>query len=693
MTDPAELAGTVARVRFSSADGEFQVVILRIDDGLDVTAIIRGADLRVGEHVRVRGQWRRHTSGERQLDVSHLHRELPATADGIVSFLGSGALPGVGPSLAQRIVDAFGDETLTVLDTVPERIREVPGIGAKKAAAIRDAWRQHGALRDIMIFLQSHGISPAFATRIHKKFGDRAVPIVQHDPYRLAREVRGIGFRKADAIAERAGIRGDDPRRLDAGVAWMLYTAESDGHLYLPRDVLIEHATAMLQVDETRVAEAVARLVERRELVAETVSTDVVGISRRERFLDEEAVARDLCRLASAPPLPAPPAPAVAAAEQALGFQLAPGQRAAVITAASQRVAVLTGGPGTGKTTIVRALLALVGEARVGLAAPTGRAARRLEESTGRTALTLHRLLEFDPRKGGFTRDDKTPLDLDLVVVDEASMIDIDLARALLCALRTGARLVLVGDIDQLPSVGPGDVLRDIIASGVVPVARLDRVFRQAEGSRIVDGAWSVLAGQVPEPDEHATGEYFFIPRDDPDRLAETIVHIVAERLPSAFGLDPLRDIQVLVPMNSGPVGARRLNDDLQAALGGRGPSVERRGRRFHVGDRVMQVRNNYNLDAYNGDIGLVVAVDPNAGVLAVEFDGRRVEVSGDALDDLDLAWAVTVHKSQGSEFRAVVLAISTHHFKLLQRNLIYTAITRARERLVIVGVPRALRM
>lgn len=689
----AHLEGVVHRVRYASEDGEFQVLVVAASPRVRWTVVARGGLFREGERVRVRGRIRRHRSGELQLDAEELERPVPVTEAGMEAYLGSGLIRGVGPSLAGQIVATFGEETLAILDRAPERLREVPGIGPQRAERIREAWAAQQGVRNIMIFLQGHGISPRFAARIHRIFGVGAIPVVERDPYRLAREVRGIGFLSADRVARSVGISRDDPRRLAAGLEHVLHEAGAGGHVYLPEPALLSAAAGLLGVDEDGLHAPLSELVRGGRLVRDPRDEGGDALYVRERFLWEEELARRLVALgAAAPRLGVATEAELGRVERGLPFALADGQRRALRRLLGGAVGVLTGGPGTGKTTIVRAAVAwaLARDARVELAAPTGRAARRLSESTGMPARTLHRLLEFDPGQGRFTKGVEEPVQADLVIVDEASMIDLALARALVRALPEGTALLLVGDVEQLPSVGAGDVLRDVIASGVVPVARLDRVFRQADTSRIVEAAHAVREGQVPEADTVSDGEFFFIRSDDPQRTVDRVVEVVAERIPAAFGLCPRSDVQVLTPTHRGPLGTRALNEALAAALGAEGAPDDGG---FAVGDKVMQTRNNYTLEAFNGDIGLVRSVDRAAGRVVVGFDDREVTYTAEHLDDLELAWAVTVHKSQGSEFPAVVLVLGTQHFVMLQRNLVYTAITRARRLLVIVGMPRAFRM
>lgn len=689
-----ELEGVVRRVRYEADDGAFQVLVVDHGDGRSSTVVIRDAGLERGERVRLTGVTRRHRSGELQIDAQSWERVLPSTPEGIETWLGSGSIDGIGPELARRIVAAFGSDTLEVLDTVPERLREVDGIGPKRYREIHDSWQRHSAERSVKLFLQSHGVSPAFAARIWSTYGGRAVRVVRDDPWQLARDVRGIGFRTADQIARGMGFDANDPRRLVAGVDFTLATARDDGHVRLPRQALSTRASEMLGASATLVDGAIDGLVARQRAVLDPDEFGTTHVYARDAFDVENGLARSVARIAAGSRA-GPGTDRVEAAVRALPFALAPSQRRALLQLSDAAVGVLTGGPGTGKTTIVQCVVdaAVRAGQEVVLAAPTGRAARRLEESAGRPARTLHRLLEVDPRTGTFGRSAERPLDADLVVVDEASMLDMDLAGALFAAVPEGARVLLVGDVDQLPPVGAGDVLRDLIASERVPVARLDAVFRQASGSRIVELAHAMRRGELVDGDRGADGEVFFVQTSSPEAAVDAVERVVVDRVPSAFGFDPAKDVQVLVPMHGGPVGTRTLNERLGARLGGTGAEVTRGRTSWRVGDKVMQVRNDYTRDTFNGDIGFVSHVSPATGEVRVRFDDREVAYEGEALRHLEPAWAITVHKSQGSEFPVVVVVVTTHHFKLLQRHLVYTAVTRARQRLVVVGMTRALRM
>lgn len=730
--------GTVVRVTYENDETGFRVVRVKplhqkasraLFPGLSsrsaeadlLTVVGRFLPVQPGENVRAVGKWERDGRHGDQLKAEVVSVVAPTSKVGIERYLAGGAFKGVGKATAKKIVDAFGVQTIAVLDHEPHRLAEVPGLGKARAEALSNLWRGQRVVRELMVVLASLEIPPALAHRIHKRYGDRAIEVVRTAPYRLAMEVWGVGFKSADAIARNVGIAVDDPQRAEAGVLHTLATLAEEGHTVTPRELLAERTARMLDPNapadarnaegppDARFLEA-ARNATHALLAARLVVEQPEGIAHAALAAQEAGLAERLRALLSAGsqrPLTGV-AKAIETFEVGTNIELAPAQRAAIELVAGAPVAVVTGGPGVGKTTVVRAILSLFQTARLktALAAPTGRAAKRMSEATGHVAGTIHRLLELDPRKGRFSRDENNPLDLQALIVDESSMVDVPLAHALVRALPAGARLVLVGDVDQLPSVGPGSVLRDVIASRAVPTARLTEVFRQAGSSRIVMGAHAILRGEEPSPSPPATmsgtpsGQLFLIERNDPDEAQKTIVDIVESRIPKAFGLDPKRDIQVLVPMVRGSVGVRALNVELQARLNPARAGVDevRRGQAvFRVGDRVMQMRNDYDREVFNGDVGFVVGVERNDGgaqgslLLRLE-EGREITAEDDELDELSLAYACTVHKSQGSEYPAVVIGLVNQHFVMLARKLLYTAVTRARKLVVLVGSRWALR-
>jgi exodeoxyribonuclease V alpha subunit len=668
---------------------------VRVDDQGRFTGAGMLAMAAEGEVLELHGHWERHRRFGDQFRVDAYTPRAPRTPDAIAAYLGSGLVKGLGPVLAGRLVDRFGAATLEIIEAAPERLREVPGVGARKAAALTDAWAKQRAVREVMLFLQGQGVSPAWAARIYRHYGPGAVAAVKADPYRLARDVPGIGFKIADDIARKLGIPADAPRRIEAGALHVLRSFSDAGHCFAPRVDLCEQARAALGVDVDLVGGAVDRLTERGEMVAEP-RRDLSPAMWLPELRDAEVrLAGRLRALGAAAVRPVTDAPdkALAWFEEESGLKLADSQRRAVEAALREPVLVITGGPGTGKTTLTRAIVRLHERKRrtVALAAPTGRAAKRLGEACGLDASTIHRLLEFDPRQGVFQRNADEPLAADLVVVDEASMLDLPLAEALCAAVPVGARLVLVGDVDQLPPVGAGNVLRDVIESRAVPVVRLTQVFRQGKGSDIVHAAHAINAGEMPHASGDPHGEFHLVEREDPDQALETIVELVTARIPRAFGLDPLADVQVLAPMRKGRCGIEGLNEALRERLVPPGPELRRGATGFRPGDKVMQLKNNYELEVFNGDLGRVVEVNLEEGQLAVSFDGRLVSYASDELDQLVLALAISVHKSQGSEYPAVVMPLLSEHYIMLQRNLLYTAVTRARRLVVLVGGRRAV--
>jgi exodeoxyribonuclease V alpha subunit len=691
------LSGEVERVTFENDETGFRVIRIGSLEGEGARAgslAVVGTFPAVGPGTRVR------ITGELGIDPRHgeqLRAQVvvplaPSTLDGLTRYLGSGVIAGVGPAFAERIVKKFGMASLDVLDQKPEQLSKVPGIGSRRAEQIAKLWAAQRATSGVMMLLSSHGASLQLAARIVKHYGDRAAHVVEHSPYRLALEVRGIGFKTADRLARSLGIAGDHPERVQAGALHELEELSAAGHTYAERPELVARASAMLEVDEAHVLSALDSLWAAGRVVLENDRVFLAWMHRAEVEL-----ARGLGRLVTDRVIPLPNVGAsLRAFEARAGLELAPQQRRAIEAAATHHVAVITGGPGVGKTTIVRAAVDVFERERlsVRLAAPTGRAAKRLGEASGRDATTIHRLLEFDPRAMRFQRDEKQPLDADVVIVDEASMIDVPLAAALVAALPTAARLVIVGDADQLPSVGPGAFLRDVLDSGVAAV-RLDEIFRQAGESRIVQNAHRILRGEMPEsaPPDDAKSDFFVVPTSDPDKAADTLLRVVLERIPERFGLTPGREIQVLTPMHRGPVGTIALNERLQQALNAGGRVLPHAGGRLRIGDRVMQTKNDHQREVYNGDLGVVSALDDESGVVQVSFDGRPVEYEAADLDALVLSYATSIHKSQGSEYPAVVVPLLTSHFVMLSRNLVYTAVTRARRLCVLVADPRALRL
>ncbi|HWQ14818.1 MAG TPA: ATP-dependent RecD-like DNA helicase [Roseiflexaceae bacterium] len=698
------LDGILERITYQSdTDGYTVARVQPRDRAYLVTIVGKLLGVQVGESLELEGRWVEHPEHGRQFEVERYRTVLPATVEGIRRYLGSGLIKGIGPVTARRIVETFGAETLQVIDHTPERLREVPGLGPKRVARIARAWEEQQQIKAIMLFLQDLQISPGLAVRIYKQYGEGALGVVRATPYRLADDVYGIGFLTADRIARSVGIPPDSPQRLAAGLRYALSKAADEGHCFLPWDELVQQAAALLEVPVAEVAAVLEAIAITREVHVETRDGER-HVYLLPFYHAERGLAERLKELMTAPSAIAPfyrganwPRVFAHLAERR-GIALTERQRRAVVMALTEKVSVLTGGPGTGKTTILGIIIASLrqrGDPFV-LASPTGRAAKRLSEATGAEAKTIHRLLEFSPVGGPhFKRNAEHPLEARMVVVDEVSMLDVLLANQLLKAVPPEAHLLLVGDADQLPSVGAGRVLRDILESQVVPSVHLDAIFRQAEGSGIVTNAHRINRGELP----HTRGmqDFFFFPEPDPAACAALVVDLVQQRIPARFGLDPRRDIQVLTPTHRGAAGVAGLNAALQQALNP--PAPHRPEHRFgatvfRLGDRVLQLRNNYDLDVYNGDIGEVVGIDQEEQLLTVRFDGvRDVAYDFGLLDELALAYAISVHKSQGAEYPCVVMPLLTQHYMLLQRNLVYTGVTRARQLVVLAGDKRALAM
>ncbi|OHD72916.1 MAG: hypothetical protein A2V99_05215 [Spirochaetes bacterium RBG_16_67_19] len=677
-----ELEGTLETLTYRNEQTGYSVARLQVPgQSGQVTVVGTLHDPVVGQTLQLTGDWQNHPRYGRQFHIEASRSVSPATAEGIERYLGSGMVKGIGPELARRIVARFGTDSLRVLDEEPKLLSAVPGIGPSRLAALGEAWKAQRGLREVMLFLQSHDIGTANAWRIYRRYGAKSIERIRENPYRLAEEVYGIGFRTADRVAASLGLARDAPARLQAGLLFALGGAE--GHTCLPTDELARRAAVLLELPEERLAEGLRELAAAGRVVLEGACVYLPALHAA-----EAGIALLLHRLAAAPrtALAAEPEKDIARAQGNLDLTLDPPQAEALAAALREKVLILTGGPGTGKTTILRTLVAALSGRRVLLAAPTGRAAKRLEESSGREAKTIHRLLEFDWRTGGFRKGPAEPLGCDLLIVDEASMVDTVLMYQLLRALPPAAGLLLVGDADQLPSVGPGNVLRDLIASGRLPVRELTHIYRQAAASLIVTNAHRIRAGRMPEGDGE---DFYFIEQDSPAKAAEIILQLVTERIPRRFGLDPRADIQVLSPMHKGEVGVQNLNRLLQGALNPGAEGLQRGPWRLSTGDRVLQLRNDYEKEVFNGDIGRISHLD--AGQAVIEFDGRPVRYELEELDEIALAYAVSVHKSQGGEFPAVVLPVMTQHYVLLQRNLLYTAVTRGRRLVVLVGTRRAL--
>jgi exodeoxyribonuclease V alpha subunit len=695
---PSEtLAGTVERVTFHNADTGFAVLKVKARGKRDLITVIGHAPtISPGEFITASGVWVNDRTHGVQFRAQLLQPTAPTNAEGIERYLASGQMRGIGPAMAKRIVAAFGDATFDIIESTPDRLKEVSGIGPMRTGRIVAAWGEQKAIREIMIFLHSHGVGTARAVRIFKTYGHEAIKVMSEDPYRLARDVRGIGFRSADAIAMKLGIEKTAPQRLRAGVSFALQTAMDEGHCGLPIDLLVGLAQRLLEVDAPLIHVAAAEAVTTGEVIEDGVEGQSC-LFLKGLYLAEQSIAdRLLGRATGSPPWPGIDlSRAMEWVESRTAKTLSPSQRQAVHLVLASKIAVLTGGPGVGKTSTLDTILRIISAkgVKVALAAPTGRAAKRMTEQTGVEAKTIHRLLEVSPKHGGFTRDEQNPLECDLLVIDETSMVDVPLMNALTRALPEHAALLLVGDVDQLPSVGPGQVLRDIIGSGRVPVARLTEVFRQAAESRIVVNAHRINNGQMPEQSEPgATSDFYIVEISEPEEGLTKLIEVVTNRIPRRFGLNALNDVQVLCPMIRGVLGARNLNHELQRVMNPSPPAtVERFGWRFAPGDRVMETQNDYNRDVFNGDLGTIARIDDEEGAVIVNFEGREVSYPYGELDTLVPAFATTIHKSQGSEYPAVVIPVTTQHYTMLARNLLYTAVTRGKKLVVLVGQKKAI--
>jgi len=710
-----QLQGTVERVTYYSEESGYSVIRLSVAGRAGLATVVGNLpEVQPGESLRLTGVWTTHPQYGRQFKAEQCEQTLPATVEGIKRYLGSGLVKGVGPVTAGRIVQRFGADTLRVLEEEPRRLREALGVGPKRAAAIARSWEEQKQIREVMLFLQSHGVTTGLAVKIYKAYGDDALQVVQEDPYRLARDIWGVGFKTADKIARDLGLPPDAPSRVQAGVAYALSQLADEGHVYAPEEELVEEATRLLTVSSDLVGTAIEDLdaeerVRREKLIypslnemAHRSASQVreeqavylapfyygeIGVTNRVRGLVENPTTRLLpFRSVNWDGL-------LAQLSRNSAIELSPEQQQAVRATLTHKVTVLTGGPGTGKTISVRTIIGALEamNCHYALCAPTGRAAKRLAEATGRPAKTVHRLLEYSPQDG-FRRNEENPLPADCLIVDEASMLDLLLTNNLLKAVDPSTHVLFVGDVDQLPSVGAGDVLRDIIRSGRASVVQLTTIFRQAADSGIVINAHRINRGQFPILNEF--DDFYFFSQRDPQQAADLLVDIVKRRIPRKFGLDPVDELQVLAPMYRGACGVANLNARLQQALNppaSNRPEQRLGGRIFRVGDKVMQVRNNYLRDVYNGDIGRVTRIDALEQTLTVTIDGQPIVYDWGEADELMHAFAVSVHKSQGSEYPAVVMPMLTQHYLMLQRNLLYTGITRAKQLVVLVGTRRAI--
>jgi exodeoxyribonuclease V alpha subunit len=700
-----ELHGQIEKITYASEETGFTIAKVRVDDRKDLVTVVGNLVApMVGEILKMEGEWVNHPRYGEQFKIVQYKTEIPASVYGVGKYLGSGLIKGIGPVMAKRIVEKFGERTLEVIDKNIEKLAEVEGVGQKRIKMIKKGWDDHKEIREVMIFLQAHGISSGYATKIFKQYGSKSIDVVKQNPYHLATEVFGIGFVTADRIAEKLGFAKDSELRAEAGITYVLNQLADEGHVYYPYEPLMEKCQEILQVDREVIVKPFGRVALDNKIVIEDLNQDIEEFRQnykavylaRFHFSETTVATRLKSLFAAAKSIRKIDTDrAIEWIQTKLDITLAQRQIEAIRCAVEDKVLVVTGGPGTGKTTIINAVLKII--ARLGvdvmLAAPTGRAAKRMSEATGHEAKTIHRMLEYSIKRGGFQRNQDRPLKCDLLIVDEASMIDTILMHHLLKAIPPQATFIMVGDVDQLPSVGAGNVLKDIIDSGAVKMIELNEIFRQAQESSIVISAHKINNGELPslKVSARTDEDFYFIEQEDPEEVLRIILELTKERIPRRFGFDPVDDIQVLTPMHKGIVGAGNLNLELREALNPGEGGITRGGMHLRVNDKVMQIRNNYDKEIFNGDIGRIARIDSTNQEVTIAFDGVEVSYDYGELDEVVLAYAISVHKSQGSEYPAVILPILTQHYALLQRNLIYTAVTRGRELVVLVGTRKAL--
>ncbi|MGD9333367.1 MAG: ATP-dependent RecD-like DNA helicase [Desulfobacterales bacterium] len=701
-----EISGQIERITYTNDETGFTIARVKINGKKDlVTAVGILISAVPGEILNMRGEWVNHPKFGEQFKVMESKTTVPATVFGIRKYLGSGLIKGLGPVMAGRIVKKFGDQTLDVIENDIQKLSQVKGIGKKRIGMIQKAWDEQKEIRDVMLFLHSHGISSGYATKIFKQYGNRSIAVVTDNPYRLATDIFGIGFVIADRIASKLGLPQNSPLRVEAGILYVLNQISDEGHVFYPYESLIKKSQEILGVGRGVVIKSLGNLAGRGKIIVEDINKSIEKFNENNKavylakfHLCETSISSRLKILLTAPKSIRHIASekAIDWVQRQLNITLAEKQVRAIHCALTNKIMVITGGPGTGKTTIINAILKIFSRLNVRtlLAAPTGRAAKRMSETTGHGAKTVHRLLEFSFIKGGFQKNQDKPLSCDLLILDEASMIDTILMHHLLKAVPSFATVIFVGDVNQLPSVGAGNVLNDVITSKAVPVVELNEIFRQAKASRIIVNAHKINNGILPSFENNlSNNDFYFIRQKDPQKVLEIILDLTKTRIPRRFGFDPVDDIQVLTPMHKGLVGAENLNMELQKTLNPVQDGIIRGNRSFRVNDKVMQIKNNYDKEVFNGDIGRITGIRPEEYQVTVTFDGRDVAYEFSDLDEIVLAYAVSVHKSQGSEYPAVVIPILTQHYILLQRNLIYTAITRGRDLVVMVGTRNALAM
>ena len=697
------LQGQIERITYTNEENGYTVAKVKVRGRPDLVTVIGHMTSPLpGQVLKMKGEWTTHPKFGEQFKAISCECTVPATSAGIQRYLGSGLIKGIGPVMAKRMVAKFGDDTLDVIENQTQKLTEVEGIGDKRIEMIKEAWEEQKEIREVMLFLQGHGVSATYASKIFKAYGKASIQVVQDNPYRLATDIFGIGFVTADNIAQKLGFSIESEFRIQAGILYVLHQLSDEGHVLYPRPALITKSTQILEVEATLVDKCLADLNAAQKVVIEDLTAPGADESQEAVYLakyhfSEKSIAHKLKRLLASPKSirRVDTTKALEWVQKTHSISLAEKQAEAVRKALEDKILVITGGPGTGKSFLLNAILKIVSrlKARIFLAAPTGRAAKRMNEATGFEAKTIHRLLEFDFQKGGFKKDEEHPLNCDLLIVDEMSMVDTLLMHHLLKAVRLDTTLIMVGDVNQLPSVGAGNVLKDIIGSGAVPVVELSEIFRQARESSIIVNAHLINQGQFPRltPRQDKLDDFFFMQEEDPEKVLDKIKYMVMERIPKRFQLNPVTDVQVISPMNKGVVGVNNLNTQLQASLNPNGQELTRGGKTFREGDKVMQIKNNYDKEVFNGDIGKIIKLDLEMQEMKIRFDDRVVVYEYADLDELVLAYAVSIHKSQGSDYPAVVMPILTQHYIMLQRNLIYTGITRGKNLVVAIGAKKAL--
>ena len=702
-----DLSGQIERITYTNEENGFTIARVKVYGKRDPVTVVGNLTSPLpGEIIKMNGKWTNHPKYGEQFKIVNCKTSVPADVYGIRKYLGSGLIKGIGPVMAKRIAGRFGKNTLDIIEDEIEKLEEVEGIGKKRIEMIKTAWDDQKEIREVMLFLQSHDVSSGYATKIFKQYKNRSIAVVKENPYRLAMDIFGIGFVTADTIAEKLGFDKNSELRARAGILYVLNQLANDGHVYYPYELLVKKSREILQVEEKIILKALADSAVEKRIVIETLDNEIKesGKSSKAVYLSkfhvcETGIAARLKTLANTPGSirHIEPDKAIKWVQEQLDISLAKNQIDAIRCSLENKLMIITGGPGTGKTTIINAILKIFAkiDVKIMLAAPTGRAAKRMSENTGHKAMTIHRLLEFGFQKGGFQKNEEKPLDCDLLIIDEASMIDTILMHHLLKAIPAAATFILAGDVNQLPSVGAGNVLNDIITSNIAPVVRLKEIFRQARESRIIVNAHKINSGIIPSfepPDQFGQkNDFYFIHQEDPEKVLEIILKLIKERIPRRFGFDPVKDIQVLTPMHKGLTGAGNLNIELQKALNSGKAGIMSGSRNYMVNDKVMQIKNNYDKNIFNGDIGKIISLSQEDREVIIAFDGRNVVYDFADLDEIVLAYAISIHKSQGSEYPAVVIPLLTQHYILLQRNLVYTAVTRGKSLVVIVGSKRAM--